>query len=63
MTIRRQIACDIPGCQEVCLEAAPGDGWPGWATFNGIALNGIDNPCLCPAHKDAAAAFVDSLKG
>jgi hypothetical protein len=61
MTIRRQIECDIPGCGEKYLEPKSGDGWEGWGVLQGIALNGIDNPSLCPTHLASAAKFVDSI--
>lgn len=63
MTIRRQISCDIPGCAERYLETAPGEGWPNWCVFQGIVLNGVENPCLCPSHVATVADHVDSLKG
>lgn len=62
MTVRRLISCDIPGCDEQHLEIKAGDGWPSWGIFQGIKLNGVENPCLCPKHVSQFASLVDGIK-
>lgn len=57
MTIKRTITCDICGITEA--EAAPNDGWPGWGSIHGIALNGVPNPTLCPDDMARVAEFID----
>lgn len=61
MTVLRLISCDITGCEEKLLEEEPGKGWPRWGTLQGVQLNGIANPCLCPSHLEKASDFVDRL--
>lgn len=63
MGMLRKAECDIKDCKETCTEKAYGDGWPGWGTFQGITLNGADNPMLCPKHVELTANFVDALRG
>jgi len=57
--ILRMIKCDICGREE--REAQPNEGWPGWGALQGVALNGVNNPSICPAHLATVAEFVDSL--
>lgn len=59
--ILRQVHCDIPGCGKSYTEPKPGEGWAGWGSLQGIALNGIENPLLCPEHLSAVAEFTASL--
>lgn len=58
----RIIKCDIKGCKAQQTETQPGEGWAGWGALHGIALNGIPNPHLCPAHLFQLAEFVDKLE-
>lgn len=58
----RTVTCDIKGCVERYTENQSGDGFPGWGQLNGIALNGVDNPYLCPEHLHKISEFADSLE-
>ena len=60
MSVRRTVCCDI--CDDMYTEKNPNDGFPGWGQFNGITLDGVDNPYLCPDHLKKAADFVDDMK-
>jgi len=60
MPMLRTIVCDICGKRET--EIAFGNGFIGWGAFQGIKLDGVDNPSLCPEHKAEIANFVDELK-
>jgi hypothetical protein len=55
--ILRTITCDV--CGNSATETTPGEGWPGWGALQGIKLNGVDNPNLCPKHLAAAANALD----
>lgn len=57
MAVTRTITCDICGKTEA--ESAPNDGWPGWGSVNGIAIDGIPNPTLCPHDLTRVAEFID----
>jgi len=57
MAIKRTIQCDV--CGEQAEEQVANDGWLGWGALNGIALNGVPNPSLCPACLSEVANFVD----
>jgi hypothetical protein len=46
----RTICCDAPGCDKRLQENEPGAGFPGWGALQGIALDGKENPALCPEH-------------
>jgi len=59
--IKRTIKCDICGVE--AIEPIDGGGWPGWGGLNGIALDGVPNPSLCPKHLAQVADFIDGLKG
>ena len=58
----RIITCDIKDCQTRYEEVRTGAGFPGWGQLNGIVLNDIPNPSLCPKHLAQIAAFVDNLE-
>jgi len=58
--IKRTIKCDI--CEAEMVEPVDGGGWPGWGGLNGIALDGVPNPTLCPEHLAVVADFVNDLK-
>lgn len=60
MPMVRTIVCDVCGLEEA--ETVYGNGFNGWGAFQGIALDGVDNPSLCPQHKAEVANFIDQLK-
>ena len=60
MPIYRTIECDI--CAEQVTETELGDGFAGWGELKGIALDGVDNPALCPKHLEKMAIFMDKMK-
>jgi hypothetical protein len=53
--------CDIPGCEAAHTETQPGEGAAGWGEVRGFALNGKDNPTLCPRHLGVLAEFMDTV--
>lgn len=57
MAILRTIMCDA--CGNSATEAAPNDGWPNWGGLQGVAINDIPNPQLCPVCLGKVANFVD----
>lgn len=59
----RFVTCDIPGCGSRHEEINAGDGFSGWGQLQGIILNGVPNPLLCPIHLSLTASFVDNLRG
>ena len=60
MPITQTIVCDI--CGAGMTEPQPGAGFQGWGALKGIALDGVENPTLCPEHLGALAQFADDLK-
>ncbi len=60
MAEKRTIFCDICGASST--EEKHGDGWPGWMGLKGVALDGVENPDLCPEHTKQVMDFVDNLK-
>ena len=62
MAEKRTLTCDIPGCVACCVEESFAAGWPGWGELKGIALNGTENPHLCPEHLRRTAEFIDSMR-
>lgn len=58
----RMISCDIKGCKETLIEKEFGLGFPDWAIFKGIILNGTPEPALCPLHKTIVADFIDEIE-
>lgn len=60
MTILRQIVCDV--CENTNMEYTANEGWPGWGSLQGIKLDGIENPSLCPTCLECIASFIDRLK-
>lgn len=58
--ILRTITCEV--CGQTYTEEAHGNGFPGWGALQGITLDGVDNPTLCPAHKAVLADCLDQLK-
>ena len=59
--IIRLAKCCVCGKQEA--ERSYGAGWPAWAQFNGITMNGDENPMLCPKHMRMVADYIDDLSG
>lgn len=59
--ILRTIKCDV--CGATYTEERDGAGFPGWGALQGVALDGVPNPSLCPKHLQAAAQFVDDMRG
>lgn len=57
MAITRKIKCDV--CAAEADEPAPEAGWQGWGAIQGIALNGVPNPNLCPSCLGKVAEFID----
>ena len=55
--IERTIVCGVCGKRET--EQAPEAGWPGWGALQGIVLNGVPNPHLCPEHLIVAVKAID----
>lgn len=55
----RTIQCGV--CGATHTEPKPGEGWLGWGQFQGINLNGDENPYLCPTHLAVVADFVSKL--
>lgn len=60
MSIIRTIQCDV--CGKALEEDKPGHGWPGWGALQGISLDGVPDPSLCPFDKGKVADFIDKLK-
>lgn len=58
--ILRTIVCDV--CGNEYRESGAGDGFPGWSGINGVALDGIHDPKLCPECTKSVMNFVDSMK-
>jgi len=63
--IKKIIVCGVCGLEQA--EDAPDAGWKGWGQLNGIGLDGIANPHLCPQHLIVAAEAIgdaqDMLNG
>jgi hypothetical protein len=60
--IIRIFECDVEGCHEQEQEEYYGSGINTWGSFQGLSLNGIANPLLCPKHKIELANKLDSMK-
>lgn len=60
MAILQVIKCDVCGNEH--REKSHGEGFKGWGMLNGITLDGIPNPALCPEHLAKVANYVDTLK-
>ncbi len=58
--ILRTIKCDV--CGSVHTEPSADDGFEGWGQLQGVCLDGVDNPSLCPQHLTDAANFIDGLR-
>ena len=46
MAILKTIECDV--CKWSLPEHTPNAGFQGWGAIQGVQLNGVDNPTLCP---------------
>ena len=60
MPITQTIICDI--CGAGMTEPQPGAGFKDWGALQGVALDGVENPTLCPEDKRKLARFADDLK-
>ena len=59
MGITRTIDCDA--CHVKAEEPAPNIGWNGWGALQGVELNGVQNPNLCPDCLAKVAEFIDGM--
>lgn len=57
MAILRNIECDV--CHATQQEQEANAGWPGWGAVQGVQLNGIPNPSLCPDCLTKVMVFID----
>jgi rubrerythrin len=57
MPIERKIICDV--CHAELVEGTHQSGFPGWGHVAGVALNGVENPTLCPVCLSKVMDFVD----
>lgn len=57
MAISRTIMCDR--CGSHAMEPAPNAGWSGWASIQGVRLNGVDNPNICPRCVEVVMRVID----
>lgn len=60
MAVKRTITCDV--CEASQEEALPEQGWPGWGAIQGVVLDGIANPNLCPSCLASVMNFIDGKK-
>ena len=60
MPILKTIICDVCGLSQI--EPETGDGFPRWGQVNGIKLDGVDNPMVCPDHLIQVAELLNDLK-
>ncbi len=60
MSIKQMIKCSVCDTQEI--EEVSGMGFSGWGALQGIALDGEENPTLCPLHLGVLANVLDTLK-
>jgi hypothetical protein len=44
------------------MEDAPNAGWEGWGQLQGIVLDGVPNPHLCPDCLGSVADYVDAKR-
>lgn len=58
--INRTIICDVCGKQQT--EKTPGEGWRGWGHVNGVILDGVETPSLCPTHLAKVMEYIEELK-
>lgn len=59
MAVLRTIKCDVKDCENQYTEPSEGEGWKGWGALQGIALDGVPNPALCPDCLEKVANFID----
>ena len=60
MSILRTIKCDVCGKEQT--EKTPNQGWSGWGALQGVKMDEIDNPNLCPEDLAKIADFIDEVK-
>lgn len=58
MSVTRTIICDA--CGASASETAPNEGWSGWGGLQGVAINDIANPQLCPTCLVRVTNFIDT---
>lgn len=58
--IVQTIKCDVCGAEYA--EEVNGAGFPSWGALQGVVLDGVGNPNLCPKHLKAMAKFMDDMK-
>lgn len=58
--ILRTVKCCICGKEQT--EFQPNEGWIGWSGIGGIAIDGDENPHLCPVHTAMVGDFLVNLK-
>lgn len=58
--ILRTVQCCVCGRQQT--ESQPNEGWLGWSGVIGVAIDGDENPHLCPEHTAMVAGYIDRLK-
>jgi len=58
--ILRTIKCDICGISYT--EDREGAGFPGWGALQGVSLDDVSNPSLCPGHLAMFGEYADKLK-
>ena len=59
MTILKTIQCDV--CGKESIETDQCEGWVGCVFLQGVVLNDIPNPSLCPECLPMVAAYVDNM--
>ena len=60
MGIKRTVCCDM--CGVVQEEAKLDAGWPGWGAIQGVALDGVACPALCPECLAILMTFIEERK-
>ena len=60
MPMLRTFKCDL--CDKTETEAEYGEGVNNWGQFNGIILDGVSNPMMCPSHVKQVADVIDKIK-
>jgi len=61
--VRREIQCDVEGCEARAVEQAPGRGWPGWGDIRGRrnAETGETTFHLCPEHLNEVFKHLEAI--
>lgn len=61
MAILKTIECDV--CKFSIPEPSANAGFQGWGAIQGVQLNGIDNPTLCPFCLGRVMQVIDPQEG